>query len=225
MALHLNNPLQCTYDTVKSLGEGASFTGQHRVMQADAAARARYAQDKASNGPNNHIISPALNPVSDSAAKVQVPMKNEKTGELKGMGLKVRIGRLVTRNQGKPMPRPEQDYRQVYIHSKLMGIDDSFVTLGSANLNARSMAADSEINMLTDDHEKAQALRQRVWGANTGNYKESAGGDGSPKAIALAFEYWQKVMDNNKKAMPRRETITGFIIPFEDDRISSVRRG
>ena len=214
-----------TYDTVKSLGEGTSFARQHEVMQADAAARAKYAQDSARNGPNNHIISPALSPVSDSAAKVQVPMKNEKTGELKSMGLKVLIGRLVTRNQGTPMPRPEQDYRQVYIHSKLMGIDDSFVTLGSANLNVRSMAADSEINMLTDDHEKAQALRQRVWGANTGGYGESAGGDGSPKAIVNAFKDWQKIMAQNLNAQKDGDRITGFVIPFSDDRVSSVRRG
>jgi len=35
--------------------------------------------------------------------------------------------------------------KQIYVHSKLMIIDDRFVTIGSANLNDRSMTCDTEI--------------------------------------------------------------------------------
>jgi phospholipase D1/2 len=42
---------------------------------------------------------------------------------------------------------PLQDTASVYIHAKLMIVDDSFLTVGSANLNNRSMGLDSELNL------------------------------------------------------------------------------
>lgn len=51
----------------------------------------------------------------------------------------------------------------VYIHSKLLIVDDRRLTLGSANLNNRSMTLDSEINVAwetdDDDDEVAAAVR------------------------------------------------------------------
>lgn len=51
----------------------------------------------------------------------------------------------------------------VYIHSKLMIVDDRYFTLGSANLANRSMTVDSEINATwcaqSDDDELANAIR------------------------------------------------------------------
>lgn len=44
----------------------------------------------------------------------------------------------------------------IYIHSKLMIIDDEIVLMGSANINDRSLLGnrDSEIAMLTEDKSK-----------------------------------------------------------------------
>lgn len=57
----------------------------------------------------------------------------------------------------------KQDYVPIYTHSKLMIIDDHFYTLGSANLNKRSMATDSEINVAVPDPNGAKALREKLW--------------------------------------------------------------
>lgn len=52
----------------------------------------------------------------------------------------------------------------VYIHSKLMIVDDRFFTVGSANLTNRSMTIDSEINVSlladTDDDEVRHAIER-----------------------------------------------------------------
>jgi phospholipase D1/2 len=43
--------------------------------------------------------------------------------------------------------RPSAVFRTTYIHSKLMLVDDLFLTVGSANLTNRSMAVDSELHV------------------------------------------------------------------------------
>ncbi|MDM0011039.1 phospholipase D-like domain-containing protein [Variovorax sp. J22P168] len=215
-----------TYDMVKSLGEADSMPNQDKGMKAIGRKWERWSQlpeDKRLD-PDN---APVWNAVYATARQVAAPVKNHMTGELEGLGLKVLIARLVTQNKGKPMPRPEQDFRQIYIHSKLMLIDDACFTLGSANMNVRSMAVDSELNMITDDHLKAKDLRKRVWGMHAGGYNKSAGGEGGPVAIKSAFADWQKVMELNKKIVDqgRSESMTGFVIPFEDEREIYFRHG
>ncbi|AMO99099.1 phospholipase D family protein [Collimonas arenae] len=170
-----------TYDMVKSLGEGQSMTGidprkpdgQKSVIEA---AQEKYNNDVVAWNkmtPQQQMEEPGMTPVKgwllQTSERVQEPVKNPKTGEIKALGLKVLIGRLITHNKGRPLPKQVSNYRQIYIHSKLMIIDDSFITLGSANMNLRSMAGDSEINMVTDDAAKAAELRRRVWGSIQGD--------------------------------------------------------
>lgn len=57
----------------------------------------------------------------------------------------------------------ETPERATYIHSKLMIVDDRFMTVGSANLTNRSMAVDTELNLTVEteshDDELAQSIR------------------------------------------------------------------
>lgn len=56
-------------------------------------------------------------------------------------------------------------YKYVTVHSKLMVVDDIFLTLGSANLNNRSMGLDTECNVTIDarqDLRLQKAIRQAV---------------------------------------------------------------
>ncbi|MFZ1322808.1 MAG: phospholipase D-like domain-containing protein [Ignavibacteria bacterium] len=54
-------------------------------------------------------------------------------------------------------------FRQIYVHSKLMIIDDIFVSIGSANLNDRSMTTDTEIAITIVNESFAQSLRKDIW--------------------------------------------------------------
>jgi phosphatidylserine/phosphatidylglycerophosphate/cardiolipin synthase-like enzyme len=44
-----------------------------------------------------------------------------------------------------------------------MIVDDVFTTIGSANINTRSMMADSELNICHEHMGVTQPLRRRLW--------------------------------------------------------------
>jgi phosphatidylserine/phosphatidylglycerophosphate/cardiolipin synthase-like enzyme len=56
----------------------------------------------------------------------------------------------------------ERDDR-LYVHAKVGIVDDRWLTVGSANLNAHSLLNDTEMNVVTDDPELARGTRLRLW--------------------------------------------------------------
>jgi phosphatidylserine/phosphatidylglycerophosphate/cardiolipin synthase-like enzyme len=51
----------------------------------------------------------------------------------------------------------------LYVHAKIGIVDDRWMTLGSANLNAHSLFNDTELNVVTDDSELVRRTRVRLW--------------------------------------------------------------
>ena len=100
--------------------------------------------------------------------------------------LKVHICSLVAPDS------PPGNWMPVYIHSKLMIVDDVFTTHGSANINTRSMQVDSELNIAHEWASETQALRRRLWKLHTAKQ----GMQDDPK---VAFEAWQNIIKENKK--------------------------
>ncbi|WP_321956248.1 phospholipase D-like domain-containing protein [Burkholderia cenocepacia] len=131
------------------------------------------------------------------------------------LGLKVSVARLRTSG----IVRGKMAYREIYIHSKLMLIDDVFVTLGSANLNQRSMSVDSEINIAATGEEWAAKLRERVFMLHSGG---KVGGTGERELIPDAFDDWIKQMDRNLLMMKGGGVLEGFLLPFEDYRATTT---
>jgi len=109
-------------------------------------------------------------------------------------GLKVHMATLVPPDTPAGQPWPE-----VYIHAKLMLIDDAFMTLGSANINTRSMQADSEMNIAHHRPEITQPVRDEQWARYTGSQVVP----GMP--LEDAFDRWGDIMAANaeKKAGKR----------------------
>ena len=52
---------------------------------------------------------------------------------------------------------------RLYVHAKVGIVDDRWLTVGSANLNAHSLLNDTEMNVVTDDAELARETRLRLW--------------------------------------------------------------
>jgi phosphatidylserine/phosphatidylglycerophosphate/cardiolipin synthase-like enzyme len=51
----------------------------------------------------------------------------------------------------------------LYVHAKVGIVDDRWLTVGSANLNAHSLLNDTEMNVVTDDAALARDTRERLW--------------------------------------------------------------
>ncbi|ARU24746.1 membrane protein (plasmid) [Ralstonia solanacearum] len=76
-------------------------------------------------------------------------------------GLEVHICTLVAPDS------PPNNWDYVYVHAKLMIVDDVFMTLGSANINTRSMQVDSELNICHEHSGVTAPLRKRLWNIHT----------------------------------------------------------
>ncbi|KEX93155.1 phospholipase, partial [Pseudomonas putida] len=103
-------------------------------------------------------------------------------------GLKVHLCSLVA-----PDSPAGQRWMPVYVHSKLMIIDDVFTTQGSANINTRSMQVDSELNIAHEWASVTRGLRRRLWEMHTG-------GMGVQDDPGAAFKAWQDIIEKNRKS-------------------------
>jgi phospholipase D1/2 len=85
---------------------------------------------------------------------------------------------------------PDENGRDVftYIHSKLMVVDDRFVTLGSANTTNRSLGLDSELNLAWEAPEGrgGEALRRSIRRLRVSLLAEHAGLEGVAALRELA---------------------------------------
>lgn len=65
--------------------------------------------------------------------------------------------------------------RATYVHSKLMIIDDRFLTVGSANLTNRSTCIDTELNLSVETADPSDALGQSIFRARCSLLAEHLG--------------------------------------------------
>lgn len=114
--------------------------------------------------------------------------------------------------------RPEgTKYKEIYVHSKLLLVDDTFFTLGSANINARSMEGDSELNISVPSPTLTRQWREHLWKMHSGM---------TPGAnMATEFEKWGDVMEKNAenkdKSAPLVAPLVEFFDPGEPGRVSA----
>jgi phosphatidylserine/phosphatidylglycerophosphate/cardiolipin synthase-like enzyme len=116
-------------------------------------------------------------------------------------GLKIHICTLVAPDS------PGDSWMPVYIHSKIMIIDDVFLTHGSANINSRSMEVDSELNICHEHMGVTQPLRRKLWTIHTG----SAGAQDDTQE---AYKQWDRIIEHNaslqKAGQPPVASLIGF---------------
>jgi phosphatidylserine/phosphatidylglycerophosphate/cardiolipin synthase-like enzyme len=75
----------------------------------------------------------------------------------------------------------------VYVHSKIGVVDDRWLTIGSANLNERSMFNDSEVNVVTLDEALSRRTRLTLWE----EHLETSEVDGDPTRVV--DELWRPI--------------------------------
>jgi phosphatidylserine/phosphatidylglycerophosphate/cardiolipin synthase-like enzyme len=66
---------------------------------------------------------------------------------------------------------------QLYVHAKIGIVDDHWLTIGSANLNAHSFFNDTEVNVQLADPELARGTRLRLWAEHLELPEQEIAGD------------------------------------------------
>jgi phosphatidylserine/phosphatidylglycerophosphate/cardiolipin synthase-like enzyme len=76
---------------------------------------------------------------------------------------------------------------RVYVHAKIGIVDDRWLTIGSANLNAHSLFNDSEMNLVTCDPALARGTRLRLWAEHLERDRDAVAGN----PTAVVDELWR----------------------------------
>jgi phosphatidylserine/phosphatidylglycerophosphate/cardiolipin synthase-like enzyme len=92
---------------------------------------------------------------------------------------------------------------RVYVHAKIGIVDDRWLTIGSANLNAHSLFNDSEMNVVTCDPALARDTRLRLWAEHLERDRDAVEGD----PTAVVDEVWrptaQGELERERRGQPR----------------------
>jgi phospholipase D1/2 len=98
----------------------------------------------------------------------------------------------------------------IYVHAKIMIVDDAFLRVGSANLNNRSMGLDSECDVLIDGR-KDEKVSRRIEGVRADLLSEHLGVDQSE--IARACEETGSLIASIEKLRGEGRTLQPFEAP------------
>lgn len=131
-------------------------------------------------------------------------------------GLKIHICSLVSPDS------PANDWQHTYVHSKMMMVDDILLLQGSANINLRSMAIDSEIALAVQDTAQSNIIpqmRNALWGLHTKNFEGCTGND-----MQEIFLSWESLLSKNKSAQINDEMPNCSLIKFLDENVNLQRR-
>jgi phosphatidylserine/phosphatidylglycerophosphate/cardiolipin synthase-like enzyme len=103
-------------------------------------------------------------------------------------------------------------YQPIYVHAKVAVIDDTWCTVGSANLNGRGMASDTEMNVATTDAQVARRLRLGLWAEHLACAEsELAGAD----ALDVLRGRWRTAAEENgARLVARREELPYALMPY-----------
>ena len=112
-------------------------------------------------------------------------------------GIKAHICTLVADNA----------WQEVYVHSKVTIMDDTFTIISSANLNTRSMEKDTELGIILQTGEVARDLRKRLWSLHTKkNAAANPDGRHDYNVAKQVFAVWKVLLDDNRKAKKEKSS-------------------
>ncbi|MDR5844444.1 phospholipase D-like domain-containing protein [Caballeronia sp. LZ031] len=209
-----------TYDMLDSLGradtiptiakEERSDTLGGALLDAKKEVTAANTQMRNASGPQQQADAQRA---IDAAQAKQVKLQqqyddNHNTGKAvlpePVPGLKVHVCSLVA-----PDSPAGSTWMPVYVHSKIMIIDDVFLTHGSANVNRRSMQVDSELNICHERMDVTQPLRRHLWNIHTKGFQGAAS-----DSIETAAQGWQYITSQNVMRKKNGDTPLASVVGF-----------
>lgn len=95
----------------------------------------------------------------------------------------------------------------IYVHSKLLIVDDRRAMISSANINNRSFHWDSEFGLLWEDADDVRTMRCRLWSQLLGCDEAAL-----PEP-ATAASAWNRIARTNITVPPEQRQ--GFVVPYQ----------
>ncbi|WP_300755128.1 phospholipase D-like domain-containing protein, partial [Janthinobacterium sp.] len=160
-------------------------------------------------------MSESMKVLHDEAMEMARKGKGEQPitpAKLQKSGINVFMGSLWTCARDKDKLQAT-DYEEIYIHAKVAVVDDAAFTIGSANLNLRSMSVDSELNVLSEAKEVAFQLRRDLFRQCSGMAGPEQFGD-----MENTFQEWGKSAFTNAQNKKAGAQLTSQLFPFYVDR-------
>ena len=108
---------------------------------------------------------------------------------------------------------------RVYVHAKVGIVDDRWLTLGSANLNAHSFFNDTELNVVTCDAALARDTRLRLWAAHLERDIDEVAGD----PTTVIDDLWRPIATEQRERRNRGEPLTHGLVELEATSRRSAR--
>ena len=96
----------------------------------------------------------------------------------------------------------------VYVHAKVGIVDDRWLTVGSANLNAHSLLHDTEMNVVTHDEAVARSTRLRLWSEHLERPEQDVAGN----PATVFDELWRPIATEQLHRIERGEPLTHRLV-------------
>ena len=93
----------------------------------------------------------------------------------------------------------------VYVHAKVAVVDDRWLIVGSANLNAHSLFNDTEMCVVTDDADLARDTRVRLWSEHLELDQEMVS---ATTPVRLVDEQWRPIATEQRRRLDAGEPPT-----------------
>src|SRR5690606_36125289 len=116
-----------------------------------------------------------------------------------GDGIRVKTYSLVSQH-----PTIATKRRQIYVHSKIMIVDDKWITIGSANIDKNGFRDSSEFNLGITSPRLASELRMRLW-------KEHLQDASLEPDFEQGFHAWEKAANENGRYVSEGKMMKGHV--------------
>lgn len=107
----------------------------------------------------------------------------------------------------------------VYVHAKIGIVDDRWMTIGSANLNAHSLFNDSEVNVVTQDRALVVESRRRLWAEHLEVDPAAVAGD----PTRVVDDLWRPTAEESRRRSDAGETPSHRLITLPGASKRSLR--
>ncbi|MGI0019325.1 MAG: phospholipase D-like domain-containing protein [Nitrososphaera sp.] len=149
--------------------------------------------------------------VGSMLSKMSVNDVNKNLADLRRLsGGRVATYSLISQHRTMPTMR-----KQVYVHSKIMIVDDQWMTIGSANLDRNGTDDSSEFNLGITSADLAAKTRVRLWQEHTGGRVPRS----SLAGFSDGFDAWKRLARANGVRASGNKPIIGsvYFYNFEEE--------